>query len=242
MIFTIKLLKTGSSVSQAGLFKFAHRSIMEYFFIKRLVSGDKSCYQIPLTHQMGIFFLEMLEPENSANLKMEFNWLSQFELMAHGLTIKPSSDNEGLTTNLFNVILKENHQYNFLTDLNEIIQNPIFYEFGWDPYLNENLNKAVYQFKSSYMRLSKKNWDVLINKTQIEITKRYEKNKTILINKKDLKEYNSLSDNNFMQRLGYGIGLNGLIFLNRMNQSGFLCVLPDLKEFKRFTLYFWLKK
>ncbi len=230
------------SQTPSGSVKFIHRSIMEYLFIKRLVSGDKSCYQILLTHQMGKFLLETLENKNPVSLKMEFTWLADFELMAHGLTIKPSNDSDGKQTNLFKAILKKNQQFEFLGLLKVLIQNPIFYEFGWDPKLNENLKKAVFQSKSSLMKLSEKEWTVMISPNKIEITKRYQKNNTILINKKDFKEYSKLSKNAPIIELNNAIGLKGLIMLNNINQSKNFCVFPDLKTFQRFTLYFWIKQ
>ena len=230
------------SQTQSGSFKFSHRSIMEYLFIKRLVSGDKSCYQTLLTDQMNKFLLETLENKNPTNLKMEFNWLSQFELMAHGLTIKPSNDNDVKQTDIFKAILRKNQQFEFLGILKTIIQNPIFYEFGWDLKLNENLKKAVLQSKSSLMKLSEKEWTVMIDPNKIEITKPHQKNQTILINEKDFKEYNDLSNNTPILNLNNAIGLKGLIMLNNINQSKNFCVLPDLITFQRFTLYFWAKQ
>lgn len=43
-----------------GNFKFAHRSIMEYLFIKRYVAGDKRCRNVGWTDQMQQFMVEIL--------------------------------------------------------------------------------------------------------------------------------------------------------------------------------------
>jgi len=43
-----------------GNYKFAHRSIMEYLFVRRLVYGDRSCCGVILTDQMKRFLAEML--------------------------------------------------------------------------------------------------------------------------------------------------------------------------------------
>jgi hypothetical protein len=44
-----------------GNYKFAHRSIMEYLFIKRFMDGDERCLEIIWTDQMQEFFWELLE-------------------------------------------------------------------------------------------------------------------------------------------------------------------------------------
>ncbi|NOX34339.1 MAG: hypothetical protein GXP56_11500 [Deltaproteobacteria bacterium] len=231
------------SRTQSGSFKFIHRSVMEYLFIKELVSGNKSCYQTILTDQMGKFLLEMLENNNPINLKMEFHWLSQFELKAHGLSIKQSNDDNGpKPTDLFKTILRQNHRFEFLNLLNSLMQNPIFFEFGWDPNLYKNLKKAIYQSKSSLMKLSKRKWTVMIDRNKIEITKQYKKNKTILINEKDFKEYSKLPDSTHILKLGAVIGLKGLIMLNNINQSKNFTALPNLETFQGFTIYFWTKQ
>ncbi len=43
-----------------GNCKFAHRSIMEHLFVRRLLYGDKRCYGIVLTDQMKEFLIEIL--------------------------------------------------------------------------------------------------------------------------------------------------------------------------------------
>jgi hypothetical protein len=43
-----------------GNFKFAHRSIMEYLFIKRLMDGESKCLDAKWTDQMKTFFWEMV--------------------------------------------------------------------------------------------------------------------------------------------------------------------------------------
>jgi hypothetical protein len=42
-----------------GNYKFAHRSILEYFFVVRLTRGDQACNEVLLTDQMKRFLLEM---------------------------------------------------------------------------------------------------------------------------------------------------------------------------------------
>lgn len=43
----------------AGNYKFAHRSIMEYLFVKRLVEGEELCRKQKLTDQMSVFLLDI---------------------------------------------------------------------------------------------------------------------------------------------------------------------------------------
>jgi hypothetical protein len=46
-----------------GNYKFAHRSIMEFLFVLRLVKGDTECFPVPLTDQMKRFLLDLLLPD-----------------------------------------------------------------------------------------------------------------------------------------------------------------------------------
>ncbi|MFH2059689.1 MAG: hypothetical protein ABIJ59_12410 [Pseudomonadota bacterium] len=228
------VLNQGSS----GLLRFTHRSIMEYLFVQQLISGDKSCYQVPLTDLMKKFLFEILCVDQSVNLKLEFNWLTLFELKAQGLTRKTTLDNTTEQTNIFQTILKKNNQYEFLNRLNTLFQNPIFYEFGWDPTLNKNLDQAIFQSKSSVMKLDKKKWTVLINLQTIEITKQDQKNVQILINKNECREYSNIQDDISLITLNNAIGLKGLEMLNNINQSKSIAALPDLKTFNTFTICF----
>jgi len=43
-----------------GNYKFAHRSIMEYLYVKRLTAGDLTCREADLTDQMKAFLREMI--------------------------------------------------------------------------------------------------------------------------------------------------------------------------------------
>lgn len=45
----------------AGNYKFAHRSVMEYLFVRRFISGDPRCRHAELTDQMKTFLWEMIE-------------------------------------------------------------------------------------------------------------------------------------------------------------------------------------
>jgi uncharacterized protein YjbI with pentapeptide repeats len=44
-----------------GNYKFAHRSIMEYFIAKKIVDGDKACFELEATDQVEHFLKEMVE-------------------------------------------------------------------------------------------------------------------------------------------------------------------------------------
>jgi hypothetical protein len=53
-----------------GNYKFAHRSIMEYLFVKRLLQGDFGCSGVILTDQMKRFLIEIIATE-SDNLSID---------------------------------------------------------------------------------------------------------------------------------------------------------------------------
>ncbi len=64
-----------------GNYKFAHRSIMEYLFVNRLIQGDSNCSGIILSDQMKSFLFEQIVPENiSLDLKQAFRFLSRNEV------------------------------------------------------------------------------------------------------------------------------------------------------------------
>jgi hypothetical protein len=44
-----------------GNFKFAHRSIMEFLFVKRFLQGDRRCLDVEWTDQMSSFLAELLQ-------------------------------------------------------------------------------------------------------------------------------------------------------------------------------------
>lgn len=50
-----------------GNYKFAHRSVMEYLFVKRFLGGDPRCWDAEWTDQMKTFFWEMLEKSVISN-------------------------------------------------------------------------------------------------------------------------------------------------------------------------------
>lgn len=54
-----------------GSLKFAHRSIMEYLFVSRLVLGDTQCHGLVLTDQMKIYLFEMLTQRYSSLKSVE---------------------------------------------------------------------------------------------------------------------------------------------------------------------------
>jgi len=64
-----------------GNYKFAHRSIMEFLFVNRLIQGDYNCSGIILSDQMKSFLIEQIIPENiSMDLKQAFGFLSKNEM------------------------------------------------------------------------------------------------------------------------------------------------------------------
>jgi hypothetical protein len=52
-----------------GNYKFAHRSIMEYLFIKRFLKGETKCLDVEWTDQMIDFYMEILEDNSSEIVK-----------------------------------------------------------------------------------------------------------------------------------------------------------------------------
>jgi uncharacterized protein YjbI with pentapeptide repeats len=66
-----------------GNFKFAHRSIMEYLFIKRYIAGDKRCRNVAWTDQMQQFMVEILRTPRVAEDDLSV-WL-RFDLVGADL-------------------------------------------------------------------------------------------------------------------------------------------------------------
>ncbi|RIK69038.1 hypothetical protein DCC62_24060 [candidate division KSB1 bacterium] len=56
-----------------GNFKFAHRSIMEYLFVKRFTAGEKECCGLEWTDQMKKFLLEMIQDHLASNKPVPFD-------------------------------------------------------------------------------------------------------------------------------------------------------------------------
>jgi hypothetical protein len=68
-----------------GNFKFAHRSIMEYLFIQRLLYGDEKSYRISLTDQMKRFLFEVISI-HVIDKESLMNFLLDVDLIAQALT------------------------------------------------------------------------------------------------------------------------------------------------------------
>jgi internalin A len=71
----------------AGNLTFAHRSIMEYFFVRRLAKGDERCFGQPLSYQMKQFLLEMIDAADEGQLSN----LTYLDLSTTSLTAIPES-------------------------------------------------------------------------------------------------------------------------------------------------------
>ncbi|MBC6951009.1 hypothetical protein DWB58_24030 [candidate division KSB1 bacterium] len=56
-----------------GNFKFAHRSIMGYLFVKRFTAGEKDCCGLEWTDQMKKFLLEMIQDHLASNKPVPFD-------------------------------------------------------------------------------------------------------------------------------------------------------------------------
>ncbi len=232
---TIRLL-----ISETGGrgFEFSHWSIMEHLFVQQLIRTDKSCYQVSLTNLMKRFLFEKIESGRKKSLTTEFKWLSAFELRARGLNVQKERQHSGESKTLLELLLLKNNQYLFLKTMDRIFQNPIFYEFGWNPRLAENIKHAIFDLESSLMKFTNKDWVVSINPRKIEIKKAYEKNVQIFINKEDYQQYERLKDEISLIKLYASIGLKGLKMLRNINKSKKIVVLPDLKTASKFTICF----
>jgi hypothetical protein len=56
----------------AGNYKFAHRSILEYLFVKRFAAGDNRCLMVEWTDQMRAFYWELLEHQLTTQRRLWF--------------------------------------------------------------------------------------------------------------------------------------------------------------------------
>lgn len=66
-----------------GNYKFAHRSIMEFLFVQRMIKGDILCYDQPLTDQMAVFLDELIiEPMRKKGHKISRKVLTEKPLIA----------------------------------------------------------------------------------------------------------------------------------------------------------------
>jgi hypothetical protein len=79
-----------------GNYKFAHRSIMEFLFVNRLIQGDSDCSGIILSDQMKNFLIEQIVPESiSLDLKKAFGFLSRNEVFVTYVDSNGASCAEG---------------------------------------------------------------------------------------------------------------------------------------------------
>ena len=228
-----------------GMVKFAHRSVMEFLFVTQLIHGDPACYGKLMTGQMRWFFFSLLQSSKAKDLAMEFLFFTRFELGAYGSNLTSgASDNSGGTKppHLFKAILNRNPEYEFVGLIDRLIQNPIFFAFGWDARLYENLENAMVNSEKSLMKSKEPERTVVIEPKKIMIKEPDKKTQTIFINESDLKMYHKISNHRRIQNLNNTIGLEGLIKMNNINQSGRFCILPDLTKPKRFAFSFWVEE
>lgn len=227
------------SETPAGKITFSHRSFMEHLFVRQLTSGNEACFDRPLTKNMQRFLFAALPGDPQATLNTELQWLLQFQIKAIG--IKPSVDKgKRKPVHLFKYVLSKNRSHAFLSNLNALLTNPVFYEFGWDPQLPHALKKAVNEGKTSLLKLSRPRRVLFIDRKHIEITLLNQNRYHILINPDNVKQYTAIEKNEALQILNRKIRIEGIKLLNTINQSGSLAVLPDSGSFKGFTLYFLL--
>lgn len=70
------------------LYKFSHRSIMEYLFVKRLVANDQRCCDVKLTDQMNAFLWEILQQYGEARQPVDFD-IQGADFGHHQLVLRP---------------------------------------------------------------------------------------------------------------------------------------------------------
>jgi hypothetical protein len=92
-----------------GRYKFAHRSIMEYLFARRLAHGDERCYGVLLTDQMKRFLVEMLY---GSDLRGEAvtRLLSELEIVCDRTPIEPRTCSSETLRTLARLIEEESRQ------------------------------------------------------------------------------------------------------------------------------------
>lgn len=228
--------------NQAGTVKFLHRSFMEYLFIRQLLAGNKDCFEIALSDTMKSFLFETLKNEATNDLQYEFQWLSRFKLKARGIKPARTKDKTAPPNRLFYRVLSKKPAYKFLQRLNKLLENPIFYEFGWNQLLSQDLKKAVFQSKTSVLKITEPRMAVQIDPQKIEITRQDRQRERILINQKDFEEYIGLEKNAGLTTISRYMDSAGLKRLNAINKSRHIAALPDLNTFREFTLYFTLNR
>ncbi len=74
-----------------GNYKFAHRSIMEYLFVKRFTDGEKACHGIVWTDQMKAFLLEMIKYHLKMKISIPFD-PTVLDLSGIGLSLRKSPE------------------------------------------------------------------------------------------------------------------------------------------------------
>ena len=95
-----------------GNHKFAHRSIMEYLFVTRMLKGDHNCYNVILTDQMKIFLIEII-CKHVSDISFLSDVLMDIELSCIGYQDKTvlekeiiaATSNNKLRWSLFNPLL-----------------------------------------------------------------------------------------------------------------------------------------
>jgi len=222
-------------ISRAGkdCFVFNHPSIMEYLFVQQLFKGDTACDHLPLTGMMKRFLFAQIDKNQQGDLKTEFKWLSAFDLRFRGI----SNDESSLkTAPLLNVVLKTDKQYTFLKKLDALFQNPIFFEFGWNTSLAENIRQAIFDLKPSLMKFKNEDCVVNIQPRKIEIRRAHKKKVQLLINKKDFQEYDALKGQPVLLNLFSAVDLNGLKMIRNINRSDSVALLADPDTGLKFTI------
>jgi len=75
-----------------GNYKFAHRSIMEYLFVKRFMEGEQACRNIPWSDQMQAFLWEIIQEYREKKDSVPFD-LTGADLSLFPLLLRPDELN-----------------------------------------------------------------------------------------------------------------------------------------------------
>jgi hypothetical protein len=104
-----------------GNYKFAHRSIMEFLFVNRIIQGDSDCSGIILSDQMKSFLIEQIVPESiSLDLKEAFEFLSGNEVFVTYVDSNGASCAEGNSLDQTTISLGSIHH---TTEIEAFLEN-----------------------------------------------------------------------------------------------------------------------
>jgi len=215
-----------------GNCKFAHRSIMEYLFVQRLVYGDKRCYGIVLTDQMKEFLIEILGMKVQ-DLKSAYKLLMHSELIAYGVSttseLEPSSPSSDMIQSAILEILQKQKEY---LDKAKV-----------PDYFFKQIKKLQDKFSRLHAEILKYE-DRIMDKDIFELWLEIEQNLAIRGDNLgyDLSSYPSFyrSMDTFLVQIIQRFGVEALGLIYKINRSMDLRIEPMLPSSGRIVLKFTL--